>query len=224
MVIALWWTFISFLWPSGFLLLPVPSSWLECHLHFASIKLCQASWMWYRFCRSMLLSLLFYSSMCLSWYSWFTNEKWLNLLFRLISSKIIPRSFCVHWWELSPISMKNAKHKHSASISSKSLVSKRYFLQDHRTLLVFDWFLSGFEWILNFEFCLLKLLIFYQKLLWNIRSRLNSSTFWVFRPVFRYVWSKLKLCAQKTTILIKDIKYRLKNSKCGRLKPISDIP
>ena len=69
----------------------------------------------------------------------------------------------------------------------------------------FDWFLSGWEWILNLEFCLLKFLIFYQKLLWNIRSRLNSSTFWVFGPVFRYVWSKLKLCAQKMKILIKHI-------------------
>ena len=49
----------------------------------------------------------------------------------------------------------------------------------------FDWFLSGLEWILNLEFCLLKLLIVYQKLLWDNRSRLNSSTFWVFRPVFR---------------------------------------
>ena len=28
----------------------------------------------------------------------------------------------------------------------------------------FDWFLSGLEWILNLEFCSLKLLIFYQKL------------------------------------------------------------
>ena len=27
----------------------------------------------------------------------------------------------------------------------------------------FDWFLSGLEWILSFEFCLLKVLIFYQK-------------------------------------------------------------
>ena len=54
----------------------------------------------------------------------------------------------------------------------------------------FEWFLSGLEWILNLEFCLLKLLIFYQKLLWNIRSRFNSSTFWVFRPVFINVWSK----------------------------------
>ena len=40
------------------------------------------------------------------------------------------------------------------------------------------------------------LLTFYQTLSWNIRSRLNSSTFWVFRPAFRYVWSKLKLCAE----------------------------
>ena len=54
----------------------------------------------------------------------------------------------------------------------------------------FDWFLSGLEWILNLEFYLLKCLIFYRKLLRNIRSRLNSSTFWVFRPIFRYVWSK----------------------------------
>ena len=62
----------------------------------------------------------------------------------------------------------------------------------------FDWFLFGLEWILNLEFCLQKLLIFYQKLVWNIRSRLNFSTFWVFRPVFRYVGSKLKLCAKNT--------------------------
>ena len=67
----------------------------------------------------------------------------------------------------------------------------------------FDWFLFGLEWILNLEFCLQKLLIFYQKLVWNIRSRLNFSTFWVFEPIFRYVWSKLKLFAQKMKILIK---------------------
>ena len=65
----------------------------------------------------------------------------------------------------------------------------------------FDWFLSGLEWILSFEFCLLKLLIFYQKLLWNIRSRLNSSTFWVFEPVFTYVWSKSSFFVQKVSIL-----------------------
>ena len=38
--------------------------------------------------------------------------------------------------------------------------------------------------------CLLKLLTFYQKLLWNIRSRLTFSTFSVFRPRFRYVGTK----------------------------------
>ena len=64
----------------------------------------------------------------------------------------------------------------------------------------FGWFLSSLELVLNFEFCLQKLFIFYQKLLWNIRSRLNSSTFWFFRPVSRF---KLKLSAQK--ILIKHI-------------------
>ena len=71
-----------------------------------------------------------------------------------------------------------------------------------------NWFLYGLEWILNLEFCLLKLLIFYQKLIWNIRSRLNSSTFWVFEPVFTYVWSKLKLFEQKMKIFIKQIKIQ----------------
>ena len=69
----------------------------------------------------------------------------------------------------------------------------------------FDWFLSGLERILNLEFCLIKLLIFYQKLSWNIRSRLNSSTFWVFEPVFRYVWSKSSFFVQKASVLIKYI-------------------
>ena len=83
----------------------------------------------------------------------------------------------------------------------------------------FDWFLTGLEWILNLEFCLLKLLIFYQKLLWNIRSRLNSSTFWVFRSVFK--WSIL---LRKWRFWSNIFKYRLKNSKCGRVKPRFDIP
>ena len=69
----------------------------------------------------------------------------------------------------------------------------------------FDWFLSGLEWILNFEFCLLKLLIFYQKLLWNIRSRLNSSTFWVFAPAFTYGWTKSSFFVQKASILVNSI-------------------
>ena len=88
----------------------------------------------------------------------------------------------------------------------------------------FDWFLSGLEWIHIFEFCLIKLLIFYQKSLWNIRSRLNSSTFWVFEPVFRYVWSKLRFLHKKWRFWSNITKYRLKNSKWGRVKPRSDIP
>ena len=66
----------------------------------------------------------------------------------------------------------------------------------------FDWFLSGLEWIIKFEFCLQNFLIFYQKLLENIRSRLNFSTFWVFEPVFGYIWSKL---FKKLQSLIKNI-------------------
>ena len=69
----------------------------------------------------------------------------------------------------------------------------------------FDWFLSGLEWILNLEFCLLKLLIFYQKSLWNIRSRLNSSKFWVFESVFKKFWSKSSFFVHKASILIKHI-------------------
>ena len=66
----------------------------------------------------------------------------------------------------------------------------------------FDWFSTGLGWIINLEDFLLKLLLFYKKLLWNIRSRLNSSTFWFFRPVSRF---KLKLSAHKMKILIKHI-------------------
>ena len=34
----------------------------------------------------------------------------------------------------------------------------------------FDWFLSGLEWILNLEFCSLKLFIFYQKLFFSLNT------------------------------------------------------
>ena len=79
----------------------------------------------------------------------------------------------------------------------------------------FDWFLSSLEWIINLEFHL----IFYQKSLWNIRSRFNFSTLWVFESVFRFhFWcNKLQFWSNIS-------KYRLKNSKCGSVKPRSDIP
>ncbi len=57
----------------------------------------------------------------------------------------------------------------------------------------FDWFLSGLEWM-NLEFRLLQILLFYQKLLWNIRSRINS---WFFEPVFEYAWWISSFLVQK---------------------------
>ena len=79
------------------------------------------------------------------------------------------------------------------------------FLAVYTHTVSFVWFLSGLEWILNLEFCLLKLLIFYQNLLWNIRSRLDSTTFCVFEPVLKYVWSKSSFFVIKASILIKHI-------------------
>ena len=76
--------------------------------------------------------------------------------------------------------------KSSAGCQIRVLFRTKHALTMHT--VSFDWFLSGLELILNLEFCFLKLFIFYQKLLWNIRSRLNSSTFWVFEPVFTYYW------------------------------------
>ena len=73
---------------------------------------------------------------------------------------------------------------HLSSLLWLSAVCTHYYIGCMNILLLhtvsFDWFLSGLEWILNSEFCLLKPLIFYQKLSWNIRSRLNFSTLWVF--------------------------------------------
>ena len=37
----------------------------------------------------------------------------------------------------------------------------------------------------------------------KIKSRLNSSTFWVFEPVFTYVWSKLSFFVQKALFFYK---------------------
>ena len=89
--------------------------------------------------------------------------------------------------------------------STSSRLSAQYNKVLHT--VSFNWFLSGLEWILNLEFCLLKLLIFYQKLLWNIRSRLNSSTLWVFRNSGMFEFSLIKIDAfcTKMEILIKNV-------------------
>ena len=109
------------------------------------------------------------------------------------------------WADPHPLSFKNWE----------SWENKTIFLDDPAQTVSFDWFFSGLEWILNLDFCLLKLLIFYKKILRNVRSRLNYSTFWVKIEAF---------CSKKWRFWSNIFKYRLKNSKCGRVKPRSDIP
>ena len=114
---------------------------------------------------------------------------------------------------------------HLSSMLWLSAVCTHYYIGCMNILLLhtvsFDWFLSGLEWILNLEVSLLQLLIFYQKLLWNIKSRFNSSTYWVFRSMFDQNW---RFVNKKWRFWSNIFKYSLKNSKCGRVKPRSDIP
>ena len=42
--------------------------------------------------------------------------------------------------------------------------------------------------------------------------------------VFRYIWTKSSLLFKKLQFRSNISKYRLKNSKCGKVKPRSDIP
>ena len=150
---------------------------------------------------------------------------------------LVATTFCTVHFFFKVLCKKKSKLKSRAHFGMKSFL---FYLQAFFTLeedrkwwnhtmhtVSFDWFLSGLEWNLNLEFCLLKLLIFYQKLLWNIRYRLNSSTFWVFEPVFRYFFIKIEAFCTKNEdfdqIYVYTL-YRLKKSKCGRVKPRSDIP
>ena len=64
-----------------------------------------------------------------------------------------------------------ASQKPLKSFHFKFIILFSFLLLRIAHSISFDWFRSGLEWILYFEFCLLKLLIFYQKLLWNIRYR-----------------------------------------------------
>ena len=85
-------------------------------------------------------------------------------------------------WHFSKFGIRESGYSHRKFLSPvlKYLYdSIRKFLGGPLHTESFDWFLSSFERILNLQFCLLKLLKFCQKLLWSIRSRLNSSTFWV---------------------------------------------
>ena len=127
-----------------------------------------------------------------------------------------------NWFNISNLSKTSSLNREMSRIRKKSAwklkwdfknglakiwivnVPNRIYFQGLHTVS-FGWFLFGLEWILNLQFCLLKHLMFYQKLLWNIRSRLNSSAFWVFEPVFKYVWSKSSFFVHKASILIKHI-------------------
>jgi hypothetical protein len=111
----------------------------------------------------------------LVWISWFFS---LNLSF-------------------SPFTMAVMKRIYVVMFIQKHL--KSHFLQYTKPVHtgIFDWFLSGLELILNLEFCLLKLLIFYQKLSWNIRSRLNPSTTWVLSLYLNMLDQKLHFLCTK---------------------------
>jgi hypothetical protein len=144
---------------------------------------------------------------------------WLEMFCFDVFHKIVA-TIALNWWDLQTCWEKIIECLCTLNLgSSMNTVS-------------FDWFLSGLEWILNLQVlesklqllkvCFLKLLIFYQKLLWNIRSRLNSSTFWVFEPVFKYIWWKSSFLCTKLQFLSNIFKYRPKNSKCGGVEPRSD--
>ena len=81
----------------------------------------------------------------------------------------------------------------------------------------FDWFLSGLEWILNLE-------------LYFTRNYNGISDLGLTLPHFEFLSLYLDMFDQNWSFVHKKwifwskmFKYRLKNSKCGRLKPRSDI-
>ena len=88
----------------------------------------------------------------------------------------------------------------------------------------FDWFLSGWEWILNLEFCL-------QIFFWYFTRNYNRiSDLGLIFPHFEFLSLYLDIFDQNHNFLCKKLqfwsnisKYRPKNSKCGRVKPRSDI-
>ena len=88
----------------------------------------------------------------------------------------------------------------------------------------FDWFLSGLEWIIYLEFCYYNFCYFTSK---YYRISDLGLTF----PQFEFSSLYLDIFDQNLHFLCKNLqfwpnisKYRPKNSKCGRLKPRSDIP
>ena len=92
----------------------------------------------------------------------------------------------LHYYEVQGLAIRSfAISCYPQNECANPITLTRVFTFSPLHIVSFDWFLSSLEGILDFEFCLLIFLIFYQKLLWNIRSRLNCSTFWVFESVFK---------------------------------------
>ena len=148
-------------------------------------------------------------------------------MFRLKVSKFqkifLLRNFCTSCW----IEFPSARLLNFDNLSSLLFYYIYFysFLSNPLHTVSFDWFLSGLEWILNLALCLLKLLIFYQKSLW-IQSDLGFTL-----PHFKFLSLYLNKFDKILHFVCKKLqfwstisKYRAKNSKCGRVKPRSDIP
>ena len=88
----------------------------------------------------------------------------------------------------------------------------------------FGWLLSGLEWIINLEFV--------NKNFWYLtRNYHGISDLGFTLPHFEFLSLYLGIFDQNYHFLCKKIqfwsnisKYRPKNSKCGRVKPRSDVP
>ena len=90
-------------------------------------------------------------------------------------------------------------------------------LQQQLHTVSFDWFLSGLEWILNLE-------------LYFTRNYYGISDLGLTLPHFEFLGLYLNMFDQNLHFLCKKLqfwskisKYKPKNSKCGRVKPRSDI-
>ena len=87
----------------------------------------------------------------------------------------------------------------------------------------FDWFLSGLEQILNLEFCLLKLLIFTRNYYGILDLGLTLPHFEFLSLYLNMFDQNLQFLCTKLQFWSNISKYRPKQSKCGRVKPRSNI-
>ena len=87
----------------------------------------------------------------------------------------------------------------------------------------FDWFLSGLEWIIYLEFCYLNFCLFTSKY-YRISDLGLTFPHFEFSSLYLDIFDQnLRFLCKKFQFWSNISKYRLKNSKCGRVKPRSDI-